>query len=1148
MLLLLAVVICGARAGVAAPVVKHNGNDAAATRVFDLSRFEGRTVATVEVAFEGVPRDPAIEAELRALLTVAPGAPFAAVRVRESLQALFDSGRVANARVEATDAGSGGGGGAGAVALRFLVKPQVRVSEVRIEIASAPSTTAVERGAGAAISSDELRARVSLLEPGARLSEQTLRNSADSLQVYLRDRGYYRADVVYSQVVDAGGMGAVVTFRVMPNEAARVEQFNLNVAGFDPARVRPDLRLQPGAPFTRSALGEDVKRIRQAIIAEGFLAPQLNDPQILIDSARNTITVNLSGGIGPRVNVQINGFEIKDKQARELLPVKREGTLDYSAIVEGARRLRNRLQEDGYFFAEITQTCAVPGAPGISTSTAANTTTLNAATLPPTTTANATAPSAGLTLAPAESCENLNAAQLSGQTVNITYDVERGRRFRLSDVRVEGTNKLSYEELADELRTEPSNPLRFIPLLGSGRGYTSREILERDRETVKARMRDLGYRKAEVEVRQGVALEGENLIITFAVTEGPLTRVAGVEVRGNGIYTAERLRDEPCAAARLRSEPCVTVESPYSRSLVRTDGERVRALYARNGYVDAEVRTDVVELPRRADGDEQVRVVYNVNEGGKVFINHIIINGNETSQPDGRLRTNPKAIREAIPLREGEALRADSLTEAERVLYETNAFRQVIIRTEPAGETVSGFRKRDVIIDVEELKPRRQDFIFGFSTDGGPLGGYEIRNDNLFGELRQGALRARASRQHQLFRLEFFDPRFRSYGQTKFSPLSISAQYQRDVSVTRFFRTTIDRGNFGVVQRLDAEGRPVNELGMRTGEPTINRFTFNLESQRVLEQRSRTILFVRYNYEDVRLFNIGSLLVAPILRPDRNVRLSRFGATVARDTRDRQFDPTRGEFLTLDYNLAVRQLGGNLSFSKVQATYRRYKQFGGVARGTVLAGGFTFGAANLFNPRDRDDVPGIQDVDRTLPISERFFSGGSTTLRGFAFDEAGPRVAVCPGTLTINAATDQTNCTSAVFRDRNGKPLALNPFIVPVGGNALAVVNLEARVPLNRVFQVVPFYDGGNVFRRVGDIFGRKERNPMDDLNTRNLRAQWTHTVGLGLRFKTPLGPLAIDYGFLLNPPTFELPQGTGAPALIRLKRNRIHFRFGQTF
>ncbi|HEX8071918.1 MAG TPA: POTRA domain-containing protein [Pyrinomonadaceae bacterium] len=1176
---------------------------ARAAGVPDLSRYEGRTVAGVELVLEGVPRDAGAEAELAALLTVAPNTPFAATRVRESLQALFDSGRVANARVEAAEAG-------GALRLRFVVRPAVRVGDVLLNVTGAPPANPV--------STDELRARLNLLQPGARVSEQALRASADLIQSYLRDRGFFQADVTYAQAVEPSGMRANVTYNITLGPQARVEYFDIKITGFDPAllaRVRQALKLQPGAPFTRSALGEDLNRLRQVLINQKYLAPQFKEPQVVRDAARDTMTVTLEGSVGPVVNVEIKGYEIGDKTAREILPVRREGSIDESAIIEGARRIRNRLQEDGYFFAAVAADCAVagapvaPGTPGSTvTSTPAPVTSNTPTPAANTSAGNATAPAAAATapaappappgtvpLTPADApalqnglgdlgdaggaCALLDPEALSGRTVNITYNVELGRRFRLTDVRVinadtGGPARLTYDDLADDLRSETSGLLSILPFIGkAGRGYTSNDILTQDQRTVQARYRDLGYRRATVEVRRGVALDSEDLVITFAVHEGPLTRVAGVDVRGNQIYTTEQLRAEPCKAAADRGEACIVVNAPYARTLARTDADRVRALYARNGYADADVRVDVVELPKNAAGDEQVRLVYNVTEGGKVFINRIIINGNEGTTPDAHLHTRREAIRQSIPLKEGDVLRADDLAESERVLYETNAFRQVIIRTQPAGENASGFRTRDVIIDLEELKPRRQDFIFGFSTDGGPLGGYELQNANLRGRLQQGALRFRANRQHQLLRFEFFDPRFRQYGKAKFSPLAASLQYSRDVSVTRFFRSTIDRGSFGIVQRLDEKGKPIpvscTEIDEtkceHLNEPSINRFTFNIESQRVLNQRARTILFVRYNYEDVRIFNTGSLLVEPILRPDKAVRLSRFGATITRDTRDRQFDPTRGEYLSSDYALALRQLGGNLSFGKLLLTYRRYYQLGGGGKtrvqtpglferrgeptgvkGTVFAGGITLGLANVFNPRDRDGVPGISDVDRSLPISERFFSGGSTTLRGFDFEEAGPRRVICPGTTDFENGVQV--CRPSILRDLKGHQVRLNPFTVPVGGNAMAVVNLEARVPLTRLFQVVPFYDGGNVFRNIGDIFKRSSTPAGATLEERNLRAQWTNTVGLGLRFRTPLGPLAVDYGFLLNPPSFEIPQFTGPPATLRLSRTQIHFRFGQTF
>jgi outer membrane protein insertion porin family len=1091
----------------------------------DTGDYEGRIITFVEVVIEGSPADEAAQAEFLSLLNVAPGAEYRAVLVRESLQSLFDSGLISNARVEVSETCRRATDANRPLCVRFIVQRQVKVGEVKISL---------HAGIDSPISEDEMRSRLNMLEPGSRLSEQILRSNADLIQVYLRDKGFYRAEVTFTQVrdpKDPTGTRQTVVFNIEPGEQARVTTFDIDINGFDANTVRPKLKLQPGTPFTRSALGEDITLIRQAIIAKGFLAPQLEDEHFVLDPATNQVTISLKGGVGPVVDVAVKNYDLKEKTLRSLLPIKREGNIDISAIVEGERRLRNKIQESGYFFAEVTEICTVT--PPVTDSAALNGT--------------------------REMCENLNPEQLTGRTINITYEVEPGRRFKLTDIRIEGTKELNIEDVEPELRTQRANVLGFIPLLGYGRGYTSRELLEQDRRTIDARMRDLGYRNVHTTVRQGVSLEGENLIITFVVEEGARTRIADVTFRGNKLYTDARLKGEVEEAGRTRCAarfdandftPCFRTSpgQPFSRSQARADGDAVLNLYARNGYVGALLEFSIIELPTVTlpDGkrEEQVRVVYTIrSEGEKVIINRIFVNGN--------IRTKKAAILVSIPLKEGEVLRADQLSDSERALYATDVFRQVIIRTEPAGETASGFKKRDIIIDVEELKPREMRYGGGFSTDNGPLGFFDIRNLNMFGTLKQGAFRIRASKRQQLVRLEYTDPRFRRYGENQFAPLALSAQYQRDTTVTRFFRSTIDRGSFGIVQRLDENGNPIDELGRETGEPTINRFTINAETQRLIDRKTRSILFLRYSYEDVRLYNINSLLIASILRPDRAIRLSRLAATFVRDTRDSQFDTQRGDFLTLDYSLALRQLGGNLSFNKFLANYRRYYKLKQV-RGTVLAGNVTLGLANLFNPRDRNDNGVIDDIDRTLPISERFFAGGSTTLRGFGFEEAGPR-AVVPECFFQTPLPG--GC--GVFRNNKGELVQLFPFTVPLGGNALAVVNVEARTPLSKVFQIVPFYDGGNVFRRVGDIFGRNDSPEEDDpnltrnerINAHNLRARWTHTVGLGFGIKTPLGgTLSVDYGWLVNPPEFLIPQSDGGTAIFRPKRGQLHFRFTRAF
>jgi outer membrane protein insertion porin family len=1102
------------------PLVTFCTAEGRAAKDARIEDYEGRPITAVEVVIEGPAADPSTQAELLSLLKVAANTQFSAVRVRDSLQALFDSGRVGNARVEVVEEGTPR---TGPVRLRFVVQRQVQIGEVRIELG--PVT-------GTPISVDELRAGLNFVQPGTRLSKQLILRNADEILVYLRDRGYFNATVDPVEQLGPRGVRATVIYRVTPGEQARVESFDIKITGFAVSTVRNSLTLQPQSPFTRDTLADDIKKIRDALIAQNNLTPVLEDARVERDLDKNVVRIFLNGSVGPKVNVTVKNYELNDKEQRDLLPVKREGNIDYSAIVEGARRIRNKLQEDGYFFAEVTNICRVDNPP-------------------PDMGANGTD----------DTCQNLNPTLLAGHTVDIEYDVERGRRFRLTDIRITGTNKLSYDDISANLKSQKANPIGLIPWLGYGRGYTSLTLLEQDRRTVEAFMRDLGYRKAKAEVLQGVSLNADNLIITFQVTEGPLTRIAGVDVKGNQIYTEDR----------IRQELSTVIGAPYSRSQARIDADKVAALYSREGYVNARVDFSIVELPQK-DNEEQVRLIYSItDEGDKVFINQIVING--VTGDRQKRQTKRAAIRRAIPIAEGDVLRADRISDAERELYLTDAYRQVIIRTEPAGETSGGYKRSDVIIDVEEKQPNVMDYGGGFSTDTGALGLFEISNINLMNKLRQGALRLRASRLQQRVRLEYLDPRFVRYTKTQFAPLAASIEYQRDSTITRFFRSAIDRGTMGIVQRLDENGNAIDIFGASVSEPTINRFTAAVETQRVLDRKTRTIVFGRLSYEDVRLYNLESLVVRPILEPDRRVRLARIGASFVRDTRERcekgllarsqrdedeqpgkpgeicrynQIDATRGSFLSVDYALALRQLGGNISFNRFQATYRQYYKVSALHE-TTFAANLTLGLANLFNPIDRDGNGTIDEIDRTLPISERFFSGGSTTLRGFSFEEAGPRQVVIP---------------KGPFRDSKKNIVFLNPFTVPVGGNALAIVNLEARIPLTKSVQVVPFYDGGNVFRRVGDLFGKHDQAPVPPgdiiaaINAANLRAHWTNTVGLGFRLQTPFGgALAVDYGWLLNPPEFQIPQRgpdgisfDGTPAIFRLHQGNLHFRITQTF
>ena len=230
--------------------------------------YEGRQISAVELVFEGTENVAAAQADFIALLKVAPNTQFSAVHVRESLQALFDSGRVANARVEVIEEGANR---TGPVKLRFVVQRQVQIGDVRVELG--PVT-------GSPISTDELRSRMNFVQTGNRLSKQLISKNADEIQVYLRDRGYYNATVEPVEQLGPRGLRATVTYKVTPGPQARVDTFDIKIAGFDPSDVRNTLTLQPSVPFTRDALSSDVTKIREAHVNSGYLAPQLEDARV----------------------------------------------------------------------------------------------------------------------------------------------------------------------------------------------------------------------------------------------------------------------------------------------------------------------------------------------------------------------------------------------------------------------------------------------------------------------------------------------------------------------------------------------------------------------------------------------------------------------------------------------------------------------------------------------------------------------------------------------------------------------------------------------------------------------------------------------------------------------------------------------------
>lgn len=1066
--------------------------------------YENRRIERIDISFEGDDRTASAAEQYRLQIREELGTTYSAVRIRNAIEKLYAGKRIISISVEATPSGTD------AVIIRFIIKRKAQASRVNVVVGNT---------VGEKVTEEELLLKLNLITSGAAISEQVLKNNADEILEYLRERGFFNAEVTPSQTPPTTGMETTVTFNVVPNTQAKVDAFDVKVEGFDAAAITADLDSQVGEYFTRERLNKDVQRIREALRKEDFLAPELNDPRVVYDRERNAIAIEISGRVGPKVSVVVDTEKEKVGKSTQnrLIPLKREGTLDYAAIVEGERRLENYYQEQGYFFADVTPVCSVD---------------------PPLREAYA-----GTVAAKNDTefvCSSLGGADLMNHKVEVKYKVDLKRQLRLVDIRLQGTKEFTVEEIQTVLVSQTANVLGFIPFFGYGRGYTSEKLLAEDANTLRSLMRELGYREATVRVNQGVSPTGDDLIITFIIEEGERTFVREVDVVGSKEFTKDTL------LAQVNN----MVGQYYSRARIRNAVRRLQEFYSEQGYYDAGVTSSIVERENESDTDGRrtLKVLFTVNnEGKKVFVDRILVTGNED--------TKPSAVIKALTVKSGNVLKATDIYTSEQNLYTSDVFSRVEIKPQPAGDRADGNRLTDILVSLEEQPPRLITYGGGYSTDLGLSGFFDIRHFNLFGRLYQGGARVRWSQRQQLAQFDFINPRFLKDGKDRYSPLTFTAQYQRDSTVTRFFRSAFDRGTFGIVQRVDDEGNPIDTFGNAAGSPTLNRLTLSAETSRTISRKYRSILFARYRFEDVRLYNIESLLIKDLLRPDSRTRISGFGTTFVLDTRENcnikytildiiakgeagppckysASDPTKGTYVTAEYNVSLPFLGANVGFHKFQATYNQFFTVKKL-RNTTFAGRAILGLASVFSQSQIFNSPQFPDLDGILPISERFFAGGSSSIRGFEFESAGPRVVIVPQGTFINS---------------DGNQVFLDPFTVPFGGNGMAIVNLEMRIPLTKSVRAVPFYDGGNVFRRASDIFNPPDAPP-GDVARQNLRALWTNTVGLGFRIKTPIGgEFGIDYGYLLNPPRFLIPQGNNPNAIYQLRRDHIHFRFSQAF
>jgi outer membrane protein insertion porin family len=688
----------------------------------------------------------------------------------------------------------------------------------------------------------------------------------------------------------------------------------------------------------------------------------------------------------------------------------------------------------------------------------------------------------------------------------ISYRVDRGVRYKGLRIEITGNHYFNKELLLSRLAIIPSST--FV------KPRFSRRLLEADALSMKNLYAANGFLSATVVATTPVQKEkAGQLLVRFDLTEGKQTLVSSLKLEGMSEISEQELRGV------LGSLP----GQPYSEISIASDRDNILALYFNQGFPNATFAWTAVpdtspateggvapKQPEHQAGDgvleraEPMKLVYEIHEGSQVIVRQVLLSGYN--------HTRPAVIHRHVKLKAGQPLREGDVVESQQKLYNLGVFNRVTINAQNEAGTDPD---KDVVVMVEEAKRYTIAYGGGFeaqrlasTTDptGGqveasPRGIFEISKQNLTGRADTLSLKVRGSTIQGRALLAYTAPESLNRDNWSFQA---TAYVEKTQDINTFTQTRYE-GNLQLTDQLSA----------------------------------RSSLLFRYAFRKVTLSNLNvpeeevPLFYQPTL-------VSEFSVSWFRDTRDNPADASKGSFNTADVSLAGTAIGSSASFLRVflqNSTYHKISRNWSFARSTRLGILEPYASTQTLDFPAQTGTPSPQ----LIPLPERLFAGGGTSLRGFALNQAGPRDAITG---------------------------------FPVGGQAILIMNQELRFPLKLPIIGTSlggalFYDGGNVYSQLSRITLRWSSpepvfktaypnlppgrfNPTTCLyNCTNELNYFSNTIGFGLRYATPVGPIRIDLGYELNRPEFVIPCKGDVPLCqqgTRLPKLQIFFNLGSSF
>lgn len=871
------------------------------------------------------------------------------------------------------------------------------------------------------------------LNPGTPFMASAVPTATALIQQTLAQNGYYQPAISVKTVADDPNQQMNVTYTVAIGPQARIGEVVLegDDPGFTLKEFRKKGKLKEGRKVTRDTASSALTRLRGVYQKKNHLEATVALQKSTYDPPKKRLNYNFHAHQGPIVKVSVEGAKVSKSRLQLLVPIFEEGTIDNDLLNEGSHNIKEFFIQQGFF--DTTVEVRVIGA---------NT--------------------------PSE---------------QVVYSIDKGVKHRVVSVTVKGNKYFETELLKERMRVQKADAY-----LRSGR--YSPALLANDISSIQALYRANGFNETTItptaddidNAPDGKPLKLAQIKVLLVIVEGPQQKFGKIELAGVDPSRSQEV------AALLNSQ----AGQPFSLISLSGDRDAVLGYYLSHGF--DKVRAEVRQIKDPADST-RTDVTIALTEGHQVFIDHVIVSGDN--------RTKPAYVASTLQVHPGDPLDQSALLDTQRRLYNLALFNEVNAAVQnPEGDAT----RKNVLVQLTEAK--RWDVTYGF--------GFEAQT----GQPSTGKISAASA---ILLNLDQ-DAVYNQNGRTGISP-----RVSVDVSRINLFGTDKSltlHTTYGLLEKVATVsfvnphllGNPLLTATISGGYSNVQNITTFQASTlqgdfRVTQRFRRTDTFI-YDFQYRRVaVNPDSLQVSANLIPllSQPVRVGGPGVTWFHDTRNPSpLDAQKGSYTSASEFLSSSKFGSQTDFNRIDVTNSTYHSFGKrkyvLARNTRIGYEKVFGKnPNVNNTSCLGDLLTTNASCDAVPLPERLYAGGATSHRGFAINGAGPRDL-------------QTG--------------------YPVGGTAVLINTTELRLPapvlpyVGDSINFVVFHDMGNVFQNASDMFPsiKRFRQP-NEQTCANVSTKigtcdfnyFSHAIGMGARYKTPVGPIRADFSYNLNPPRYPV-------------------------